>query len=63
MIRRADLQERVREWGLQEHVLEKDYVIGWLLWALGQEPSVLQGWATYPAPVACATRTSGVNGE
>ncbi len=45
MIRRADLQERVREWGLQEHVLEKDYVIGWLLWALGQEPSVLQGWA------------------
>jgi hypothetical protein len=35
MITRADIEERVREWGLSEDVVEKDYVIGWLLWGIG----------------------------
>ncbi len=32
MITRLDIEERVREWGLREDVVEKDYVIGWVLW-------------------------------
>ena len=31
MITRLDIEERVREWGLREDVVEKDYVIGWVL--------------------------------
>ena len=29
MISRTGLNERVREWGLREDVIEKDYIIGW----------------------------------
>jgi len=29
MISRFDLGQRVREWGLRDDVVEKDYVIGW----------------------------------
>ena len=36
MITRQDLEERVREWGLREDVVEKDYVLGWVLWGIGQ---------------------------
>jgi hypothetical protein len=32
MISRGALQARAREWGLTEEVVEKDYVLGWLLW-------------------------------
>jgi len=35
MIRRADIVERVQEWGLAEQVVEKDYVLGWVLWGIG----------------------------
>ena len=35
MISRLDLDQRVREWGLSEEVVEKDYVIGWVLWGIG----------------------------
>lgn len=31
MITRLDLDQRVREWGLRDVVVEKDYVLGWLL--------------------------------
>ncbi len=34
MITRADIVERVHEWGLTEQVIEKDYILGWLLWGL-----------------------------
>jgi len=36
MISRFDLDQRVREWGLRDDVVEKDYVIGWLLWGIGR---------------------------
>jgi hypothetical protein len=35
VITRPDLAERVAEWGLTEQVIEKDYVLGWLLWGIG----------------------------
>ena len=40
MISRADINDRVRLWGLREDVVEKDYVLGWVLWGiLMQSPS------------------------
>ena len=41
MITRLDPDERVREWGLREEVVEKDYVLGWLLWGIGSDEPVL----------------------
>jgi len=40
VITRADIDQRVREWGLREDVVEKDYVIGWLLWGIGSETTL-----------------------
>jgi predicted nucleotidyltransferase component of viral defense system len=45
MISRTDLNERVREWGLREDVVEKDYVIGWLLSGIGSHPGLSASWA------------------
>jgi hypothetical protein len=40
VITRAVLDERVREWGLRDDVVEKDYVLGWLLWGIGANKSL-----------------------
>lgn len=45
MISRADLDERVREWGLRHNVVEKDYVLGWLLWGIGTDQQLSSSWA------------------
>jgi len=44
VITRLDLDQRVREWGLRHDVVEKDYVIGWLLWGIGSEPELSASW-------------------
>ena len=44
MIPRATLQARAREWGLSEEVVEKDYVLGWLLWGIGSSPDLRDHW-------------------
>jgi predicted nucleotidyltransferase component of viral defense system len=44
VISRADIEERVREWGLSEEVVEKDYVIGWLLWGIGSTKELQTTW-------------------
>ncbi|MGH2758691.1 MAG: nucleotidyl transferase AbiEii/AbiGii toxin family protein [Actinomycetota bacterium] len=44
MITRADIVERVGEWQLAEEVIEKDYVLGWLLWGIGSHPVLGQSW-------------------
>lgn len=44
MITRSVLAERVREWGLRDDVVEKDYVLGWLLWGIGAEKSLGDSW-------------------
>lgn len=44
MITRADIVERVREWSLTEEVVEKDYVLGWLLWGIGSDPVLSSSW-------------------
>lgn len=45
MITRLDLDARVAEWQLQDHVVEKDYVLGWLLWGIGRHPQLSVQWA------------------
>lgn len=44
MITRTELQECVREWGLREDTVEKDYAISWLLWGIGRQPA-FRRWA------------------
>jgi predicted nucleotidyltransferase component of viral defense system len=45
MITRLDIEERVREWGLREDVVENDYVIGWVLWGIGADQTLSTTWA------------------
>lgn len=44
MVPRAALQARAAEWGLAEEVIEKDYVLGWLLWGIGSDPVLRDHW-------------------
>lgn len=44
MIGRADVDDRVRVWGLREDVVEKDYVLGWVLWGIGGDPLLGRTW-------------------
>jgi predicted nucleotidyltransferase component of viral defense system len=44
VITRADIIERVGEWQLTEEVVEKDYVLGWLLWGIGSDPILGDRW-------------------
>ncbi len=44
MIRKEELLERARSWGLRPEVVEKDYVLGWLLAALARNPEVRTNW-------------------
>jgi predicted nucleotidyltransferase component of viral defense system len=44
MIPRAELQERQAEWGLTEEVVEKDYVLGWLLSGIGADSQLGGTW-------------------
>ncbi|MBL1150085.1 MAG: WYL domain-containing protein [Armatimonadetes bacterium] len=44
MISRLDIEERSREWGLRDDVVEKDYVLGWVLWGIGGHPALSASW-------------------
>ena len=44
MITRADINDRVRLWGLREDVVEKDYVLGWVLWGIGTDQQLDRSW-------------------
>jgi len=44
MIDVLELRERGREWSLREDVVEKDYVLGWLLWGIASEPALTNTW-------------------
>lgn len=44
MIGERDLRARVAEWGLRDDVVEKDYVLGWVLAGIGTEPALRDGW-------------------
>ncbi len=44
MIRRQDLRDRAAEWGLRPDIVEKDYVLGWVLAGLGAHPVASRTW-------------------
>jgi hypothetical protein len=39
MIRYEDIRDLVFAWGLREDIIEKDYLIGWVLWGIGSDRS------------------------
>lgn len=45
MITIQELKNFVTEWGLRDDVVEKDYVIGWVLWGIGSDPDLSTHWA------------------
>lgn len=45
MITKQELRNLVTEWGLRDDVIEKDYVIGWVLWGIGSESDLSSSWA------------------
>ena len=44
MISRADILARAREWQLTPEVVEKDYVLGWLLAGIAQHAATAHNW-------------------
>ncbi|PIP12565.1 MAG: hypothetical protein COX49_04950 [bacterium (Candidatus Stahlbacteria) CG23_combo_of_CG06-09_8_20_14_all_40_9] len=44
MISHEDIKNLVSEWGLREDIIEKDYVIGWVLWGIGSDPTISHRW-------------------
>ncbi|MFH1441210.1 MAG: nucleotidyl transferase AbiEii/AbiGii toxin family protein [Candidatus Omnitrophota bacterium] len=45
MILHQEINNLVSEWGLRDDVIEKDYVIGWVLWGIGMEKDLSTHWA------------------
>jgi predicted nucleotidyltransferase component of viral defense system len=44
VIRKQDIVERAAEWHLRPEVVEKDYVLGWVLAAIGAHPQLRESW-------------------
>jgi Nucleotidyl transferase AbiEii toxin, Type IV TA system len=44
VIGRPDIVERVAEWQLTEEIVEKDYVLGWLLWGIAADYVLGDQW-------------------
>jgi predicted nucleotidyltransferase component of viral defense system len=44
MIAKQDILDRAREWQLRPSVVEKDYVLGWVLAAIAQHPATSEQW-------------------
>jgi predicted nucleotidyltransferase component of viral defense system len=45
MITNQELKNLVTEWNLRAEIIEKDYVIGWVLWGISQESGLNDYWA------------------
>jgi predicted nucleotidyltransferase component of viral defense system len=44
MISHEEIKNLVVEWNIREDVIEKDYVIGWVLWGIGQSEELKDKW-------------------
>jgi predicted nucleotidyltransferase component of viral defense system len=44
VITRADVADRATGWGLRHEVVERDYVLGWLLAGIGRHPELAGQW-------------------
>lgn len=38
MITHQEIKNLEIEWGIREDIIEKDFVIGWILWGVGTDP-------------------------
>jgi len=38
MINHQEIKNLEIEWGIREDIIEKDFVIGWILWGIGTDP-------------------------
>jgi len=45
LIDKREIMEFSREFGLNANVVEKDYVIGWVLWGISSRPELGSSWA------------------
>jgi len=54
MIAKQDILDRVTEWQLRPDVIEKDYVLGWVLAAIAVHPEAGVHWVFKGGPRACA---------
>lgn len=45
MISKQEILDRAQEWQLRPNVVEKDYVIGWLLWGIANTKALKDTWA------------------
>ncbi|MDD3925938.1 MAG: nucleotidyl transferase AbiEii/AbiGii toxin family protein [bacterium] len=44
MITVAEIRERATKWSLPEETVEKDYVLGWMLWGISRDPRLADHW-------------------
>jgi len=44
MISNAEIHKIAKQWNLEDHVIEKDYVLGWLLWGIAKHPDLSKYW-------------------
>jgi hypothetical protein len=44
MISTQDVRDRAAEWQLRQEIVEKDYVLGWLLAAIGPHEATGRHW-------------------
>ncbi len=44
MIQKQELLDLAKDFGLQPNVVEKDYVLGWLLAGIGEHPTTRDTW-------------------
>ena len=44
MIQHSEIKNLETEWGLREDIIEKDYVISWLLWGIGSHSALRDTW-------------------
>ena len=44
MIQKQELLDLAKDFGLQPNVVEKDYLLGWLLAGIGEHPATRDTW-------------------
>ena len=45
MIIHQEIKNLITKFGIRESIIEKDYVIGWVLWGIGSDPELSAHWA------------------
>lgn len=62
MIDASEIREIASETGLNPYVVEKDYVIGWVLAGIYMHPEICEGWV-FKVPGGPTSRITPCNGK